>query len=240
MSEKVLKEIMLEVHRIECGIIDDLPDYKPTLRHRLAMKRIFARFEKNTRKLRIAGTIQEPPITEHKTRRYSLKQRLIIAMLIIILMTFLVGCVNAIVKFVSEHFNGTVYDDNTQLFVVNLDNCPQTIEYQYALADIPEGFKLIETIPSSTNVYTLYSNELTGQVITLNQWVKSHFSLHYNTEENTFEEIRTNDTMGLFIDFSHNDKKNSTIIWDNEDYIIEISADLDKNHAMNLLNITKL
>lgn len=236
MSENVLKEIMLEVHRIECDVIEDLPDYKPTLRHRLAMKRIFARFEKNTRKLRSAGTIQESPITEHKARR-SIKQRLIIAVLIIILMVFLVGWV---VVFVSEKFHGTVYEDNTQLFVVDLENCPQMIEYQYALADIPEGFKLIETIPSSTNVYTLYSNELTGQVITLNQWVKSHFSLHYNTEENTFEEIRINDTIGLYIDFSHNDKNNSTIIWDNEDYIIEISADLDKNNTMSLLNITKL
>ena len=240
MSENVLKEIMLEVHRIECGVIDDLRDYMPTLRHRLAMKRIFARFKKNTRKLRSAGTIQESPITEHKTRRYSIKQRLIIAMLIIILMSFLVGCVGAVIMFVSEHFNGTVYEDNTQLFVANSENCPETIEYQYALADIPEGFKLIETIPSSTNVYTLYSNELTGQVITLNQWVKSHFSLHYNNEENTFEEIRINDTMGLYIDFSHNDKKNSTIIWDNEDYIFEISADLDKNQTMNLSNITKI
>ena len=240
MTEDVLKEIMLEVHRIECGVTDDLPDFKPSLRHRLAMKRIFARFERNARKLRNARSIQKPPITEHRTGRYSIKQRVLIAMLTIILMTLLAGCVNAIVKFFSEHFNGTVYEDNTQLFVTNLENCPQTIEYQYVFTNVPEGFELIETISSPISVYTLYLNSATEQVITLNQWVKSHFAPHYNTEKNTFEEIKINDTMGLFIDLSSDKRNNSVFIWDNEDYIIEISADLDKNIALDLLNIAKL
>lgn len=239
MSENVLREIMLEVHKIECGVPDDLPDFKPSLKHRLAMKRIFARFERNARKLRNIGTIQEPPITEHKARRYNLKQRILIATLIIILMTLLAGCVSVIVKFVSERFNGTVYEDNTQLVVTNLENCPQTIEYRYALTSVPDGFELIKTVSSPANICTLYLNSSTGQVITLNQWVKTHFSSHYNTKDNVFEEIEINDTKGLFIDLSSDKRKNSVLIWDNVDYIIELSADLDKNSAMNLLDITK-
>lgn len=240
MSENVLREIMLEVHKIECGVPDDLPDFKPSLKHRLAMKRIFARFERNARKLRNIRTIQEPPITEHKARRYNLKQRILIAALIIILMTLLAGCVSVIVKFVSEHFNGTVYEDNTRLVVTNLDNCPQTIEYRYALTSVPDGFELIKSVSSPTNICTLYLNSSTGQVITLNQWVKTHFSPHYNTENKTFEEIEINDTMGLFIDLSSDKRNNSVLIWDNVDYIIELSADLDKNSALNLLDITKI
>lgn len=240
MSEDVLKEILLEVHRIECGVTDDLPDFKTTLRHRLAMKRIFARFERNARKLRNVGAIQEPPITEHMTRRYSIKQRVLIATLIIILMTLLAGCVTAIVKFVSEHFNGTVYEDNTQLFVTDLENCPQTIEYQYALTNIPDGFELIETVSSPISACTLYLNSSTGQTIILEQWVKSHFATHYNTEKSTFEEIKINDTMGLFIDLSSDKRNHSVFIWDNKDYAIEISADLDKNSTLNMLNIDKL
>lgn len=240
MSEDILNELMLEVHRIECGIPNDLPDYKPSLRHRLAMKRIFARFERNARKLRNTGTIQEPPITEQRTRGYNIKQRILIAALIIILMTLLAGCVNVIVKFVSEHFNGTVYEDNTQLFAADLENYPQTIEYQYALTYIPEGFELIETISSPTNVYTLYSNELTGQVITLYQWVKTHFSPHYNTENNAFEEIEVNGINVLFIELNDDKRNKSVFVWDNGDYITEISADLDKDSTLDLLNITKL
>lgn len=240
MNENILKDILLEVHKIECGVGDDLPDYKPSLRHRFAMKRIFARFDKNTRKLKNTRSTVEAPTIERRTRRYSIKQRILIATLIIILMAFLVGCASAIVKFVSEHFNGKVNEDNTQLFVINLDNCPQTIEYQYALTNIPEGFELTKTISSPTNVYTLYSNNATGQVITLEQCVKTHFSPHYNTEKNTFEEININGTNVLFLDLSSNKRNNSILIWDNEDYIIEISADLDKNRAMNLLNIAKI
>lgn len=240
MNEDILNELMLEVHRIECGVPDDLPDFKPSLRHRLAMKRIFARFERNARKLRNTEKFQETPITEHKERRYNIKQRILIATLIIVFMALLAGCVNVIVKFVSEHFNGTVYEDNTQLFVINLENCPQTIENQYVLTNVPDGFKLIETISSPTNVYTLYSNELTGQTITLYQWVKTHFSPHYNTEKSAFEEIEINGTTGLFIDLSDDKRNKSVLIWDNGDYITEISADLDKNSAFDLLNITKL
>lgn len=240
MNENILRDILLEVHEIECGVSDDLPDFKPSLRHRLAMKRIFARFDRNMRKLRNTRSTGETPIIERGTRRYSIKQRILITMLIIILLTFLVGCVNAIVKFVSEHFNGTVYEDNTQLFVINLDNCPQTIEYQYALTNVPDGFELIETLSSTTNVYTLYLNELTGQSITIQQWIKTHYTPHYNTEKRTFEENEINGTTVLFIDLSSDKRNNSVLIWDNGDYIIEISADLDKNSALNLLDIAKL
>lgn len=240
MNENILKDILLEVHEIDCGVSDDLPDIKPSLRHRLAMKRIFARFDSNMRKLRNTRSIGATPILERRTRRYSVKQRILIAMIIIILMTVLAGCVSTIVKFVSERFNGTVYEDNTQLFVVNLDNTPQTIEYQYVLTNVPEGFELIETISSPTNVYTLYLYSSTGQVITLNQWVKVNYSPHYNTETNTFEESNINGRTILFIDLSSDKRNHSAIIWDNEDYIIEILADLDKGSAKDLLNITKI
>lgn len=240
MNENVLKEILLEVHEIECRVVDDLPDFTLSLRHRLAMKRIFARFERNARKLRNTKTIQKTPIIEHRTRRYNIKQRILIAMLIIILMTLLAGCVNAVVKFVSEHFNGTVYEDNTQLFVADLENCPKRIEYRYVLTDVPDRFELIETISSPSNVYMRYKDQQTGQTITLEQWVKSDFTPHYNTEKHTFEQIEINGTMGLFIDLSSDKRNRSAFIWDNEDYIIEIWADLDKNSTLNLLNITKL
>ena len=240
MNENILKDILLEVHEIECGVRDDLPDYKPSLRHRLAMKRIFARFDRNTRKLRNTRSTVEAPIIERRTIRYSIKQRILLATLIIILMVFLAGCVSTIVKFVSEHFNGIVCEDNTQLFVANLETFPQTIEYQYVLTNAPKEFELIETISTPSNIYMHYKDQQTGQEITFVQWVKTHFMPHYNTEKNTFEEIKINDTTVLFIDLSSDNQNNSVMIWDNGDYIIEISADLDKDSALDLFNIAKL
>lgn len=242
MNDNILKDILFEVHTIECGIIDGLPDCKPSLRHRLAMKRIFARFDRNTRKLRNA----EAPTTERRTKKYSIRQRILIAMLIIILAAFLAGCVNAIVKFVSARFYGEVYKDNTQLFAYDLENCPDMIEEQYVLTNVPEGFELIETVPSpismplAISIYMRYFNNSTGQDIIFIQWVKEAFDPHYSTEKNSFEEIEINGTTGLYIDFSTEDKNYSTIIWDNGDYIIEIAGAFDKNGIIDLADITKL
>lgn len=244
MSENVLRDILLEVHEIECGVSDNLPDFKPSLRHCIAMKMIFTRFDRNTRKLKSAlkntSSAGETLISGYTTRRYSIKKRILITALIVILMVFLAGCVAVVIKFISEHFNGTVYENNTQLFAVNLENCPQVIEYQYAFTNVPEGFELLETVPSQSNVYTCYLNNSTRQTIVLNQTVRSHFSPRYNTENSAFEEIVINNTTGLFIDFSNDKRKNSVLIWDNGDYIIEISADLDKNSVLNLSDITKI
>ncbi len=240
MSENILREILLEVHTIDYETSNDLPEYKPSLRHRIAMKRIFARFDRNMRKLRNTSTAAEMPVIKHKISIRGIKQRILTAALIIILMALLAGCVSAIVKFLSERFSGTVYEDNTQVFAVDLENCPRTIEYQYAFTDVPEGFELIETIPSPINIYTLYLNSSTGQTITLNQTVKTYFTMHYNTEKSKIEETKINDTTGLYMNFDTDRRSNSTFIWDNGDYIIEVSAELDKNAALDLLDITKL
>lgn len=240
MSEDVLKEIMLEVHRIECGVIDELPDHKPSFRHRLAMKKIFARFEGNAREIRNKEITAVSAMPKHRSRRCGVKQRVIMATLIIILAAILAGCVSVVAKFISEHFYGTVYENNTQLFAGDLENCPQTIEYRYVLTNVPDGFELIDTVSTSSYAFMYYKDQQTGRKITLKQWVKSHFAPHYNTENHAFEEINVNGTTVLYIDFSTDTKNNSALIWDNGDYIIEISADLDKNSAMNLLSITKL
>lgn len=240
MSEDVLKGIMLEVHNIECGVIDELSDFKPSLRHRFAMKKIFARFERNARNMKNKEITTEPPASEHRTSIRNIKQRVIMAILIIILAAMLAGCVNVVAKFISEHFNGNVYEDNTQLFAGDLESCPQTIEYQYFLTNVPDGFELIDTVSTSSYAFMYYKDQQTGRKITLKQWVKSHFAPHYNTENHTFEEIKINGTTVLYINFSTNTKNSSVLIWDNDDYIIEILADLDKNAVMYLLDITKL
>ena len=236
MSENILKEILLEVHKIEYGVDVELPDYKPSLRHRLAMKHIFARYERNVQKLKEKSSDTATHI-EHNKPRPSFKQRLIIITVIVILMTLLVGWV---VVFVSGNFRGTVYPDKTHLAVTDIEVSPQTIEYKYALVSVPKGFEMIETSTSPIHVYTLYMNNLTEQTIVVHQWVKSSYETNFNTENYVFEDVIIDGRTGLCIDFS-DDKQNSfLIVWDNGDYIIEIIADIDKNDAINLSKIDKV
>lgn len=88
MSETTLKEIMLEVHRREFAEFDNVPEHKFSLRHRINMKLLFLKFEKRQHKLREKEQA-------NKNAGYvpggSLKQRVTLALIVIILMTLLAG-----------------------------------------------------------------------------------------------------------------------------------------------------
>lgn len=236
MNESVFKEILGEA--LKCGLAEygNAPEHKFSLKHKLAMKKVFARYERNVGKLCKNDTSEMAQITEYKSG-YSFKRNLLVAMLVIILMAFLVGWV---VVFVSEKFHGTVYHDYTLLNAVDIENCPQTIEYKYALAVVPDGFEMTEITSSPFSVYTLYKNKKTGQEITLWQDIKTDFRPHLNTEHHQIEEITVNGKLGLYIDFSIEGNNRTALILDNGDYILCISADFNKSETLNLANFNKI
>lgn len=210
-----------------------MPAFKPSLRHRLAMRRIFARFEKNTHR---AETVPEPVLTApNKPKRLS--TRLLIIIAAVVCAVLLTGFM---IVYFSKAFHGTVFSDNTQIFAVDTENCLTTIEYKYYLPELPEGFEQVEQITTSMDVDTIYKNELLGQTIRFSQYTKKRFSTHYNTEYHDLEEIEINGHNGLCLDFSDDEHSRSLIVWDNEDYILEISGDLSKNNAMILAKTAEI
>lgn len=235
MNEEIFKSILEKAVMTEYEDIESTPDHKFSLKHRLAMKRIFARYEKNVRKLRANETTTTTQIADIKPR-YRLSRQLFFALIVIILASFLVGWV---VVYVSSNFHGTVYHDYTQITAKNYKDCPQTIEYKYALMNIPLGFEVEETNLSSILYYTLYMNSSTQQTIEVRQWVKTKFEPNYNTEHYKLEEVNVNSGTALCIDFSDTAYKQTLIVWDNGDYIIEVLADLDKEDIMDLLKLNK-
>lgn len=237
MNDSILKSVLEKslMHELAEYENENVPEHKFSLKHRLAMKRIFARYERNVQRLQKKQPIHSFTESEYKPH-LSLKQRLLLVTIVIILMTFLVGWV---VVFVSEKFHGTVYHDNTLLTAVDIDNCPQTIDYKYSLISVPEGFELIDTNSSPIDVYTLYMNKQTKQTITLFQTVKADFSSHYNTEGYEIKEVKANGKIILFIDFGDKIFNRTLVVWDNGDYIIEILADLDKDQTLDLCDIAK-
>ncbi len=90
-NETIFKEILQEVVQSEIEEYSHAPEHKFSLRHRLAMRRIFARYEKNVRKLKKAEETDDTQ--SEKMPYYTLKQRLIYALVIILIMTMLTGCV---------------------------------------------------------------------------------------------------------------------------------------------------
>lgn len=227
MSEEMFRSILGEALERELAEYDNVPEHKFSLRHRLAMKRI----------LSVANSAPKTNTALRKSgQKRSLKRSLIIAAVLV----FLAVIVGAVVVFRSKDFGGTVYHDYTQMFAVNIEGSPKTIEYKYALDYVPEGFEIVDTDSSPTDVYTVYKNKLTKQTIVLRQWVKEIFDSHYNTEHHPLEEVIINGNMGLCIDFSNDTLNHSLVAWDNGDYIIEIVADLDKESTLNLCKVHKI
>ncbi len=233
MNEKDFKAILAEVCEEEIAELNKFPPFKPSLRHRLAMKRVFTAFERNSRKT----VISSPPISTSHGIRLNLKQRMIVIIAVIICAAFLTGF---IVVYISSSFRGTVYGDNTQLFAVNTENGLPTIEYKYHLPELPDGFEFVEQSSSSFDVYTLYKNEVSGQVISLFQSIKTEYATHYNTEHHDLQEIEINGHGGLCIDFSNDERDSSIVIWDNDDYILQLSGNLDKESLLALAKSTKI
>lgn len=90
MNETVFRELLGESLRREYAEFDNVPDHKFSLKHKLAMKHILARFDRNVRKLKKEEIVKEPPIYE-RNMRGSFRQRLIFATIIIVFMAFLAG-----------------------------------------------------------------------------------------------------------------------------------------------------
>lgn len=233
MNESDFKDILAEICEEEIAELNRFPPFKPSLRHRLAMKRIFALYEKKAH----MTTSNPQMIPASQSKHLRLSKRLIILFAAIICATMLTGFM---LVYSSKNFHGTVYNDNTQLFAVNTENCPTTIEYEYYLSNLPDGFEMVEHDSLSFHVYTLYENTSSGQFITFSQYTKEKFTPHYNTEHDNFEEIVINDHHGIFIDFSDNEHFGSIVVWDHGEYILEIIGDLPKNSLANLAKSAKV
>lgn len=226
MNESDLKDVLAEIYEEEKAELNKFPPFKPSLRHRLAMKRIFRMFEEKSH----VTASESPKALTPEGRPFRLNAKLIILFVSIILLMLFTGFVVTVTYF-SKNFYGTVYTDNTHLFAVNKENCPTTIEYEYYLPELPDGFEMVKHDDSlSFCVDTVYKNESSEQVIALTQYTKEMFNSHYNTEHHDFEEIEINGHSGLCINFSDS----SILIWDNGDYILELDGNLPKNELIFL------
>ncbi len=233
MNENIIKEILAEISKEEIAELNMFPPFKPSLRHRFAMRRIFALFEKKTR----VAKSDPPKALTMQSRPPRLRKKLIILFAVIICAALFTGFVAI---YHSKNFQGIVYPDNTRLFAVNTEGCPTTIEYEYYLPELPDGYEMVEQCSLSFIICTVYENKLSGQTLMFNQYVKNSFSPHYNTEYYTFEDVDINGHAGLCIDFSDDEHNSSIIIWDNGDYILELVGNLSKNDLAILAKSAKI
>ncbi len=220
MSNYTFEEMIDEVYRREYSEYDNAPEHRFSLRHRLKMRRIFRLFRKNAKRL--------------YAPRFRLTRRTAIILVAMIFLAALSACASPLI--IGE-FIGSEHEDNTQLFAKNIGGAPTTIEDIYVLTEIPEGFVCTGEMLVPSAYCITYTNDSTGANIMLIQSTKMEFSTHYNTEGYWFEEIEINGHTGLCIEF---DVEDHIIVWDNEDYILELSCNLSKDDIVKLAKSAKL
>lgn len=193
-------------------------------KHKKKMEKIFKAFEKNN------APSDNNSITAKSIRPLSVRQRIALVIVIIILMAIATGCV---IAFISNSFRGTVYSDNTRLFAFDVSDSPGVIEEEFMLSIVPEGYKLSKVLKDSTRVVAIYKNDCDKELI-FQQTVKSKYISCINTEGYNLQEIMINDRDGIYIEFVCDDFIDSLIIWNNEYYILELSGNFDKDSLINL------
>lgn len=209
----------------------DIPLPRFSLKHKIRMKRIFKQFSKNKKQIFNKELFVDHSV-ETKHQPLTFRKRLLIAALIIIFLAFMTGFV---IVFVSKGFKGTVYHDSTRLFVINAEDFPLEIEKKYVLSVVPEDFELELSDSYEIRAITRYRNSITDQRISFYQTVKSEYFVHINTEGFELREIEINGCNAVCIDFTSDRETASMVIWEDKDYILELSCDLPLEETIILV-----
>ncbi len=213
--------------------LDNSPMPKLSRRHRKNMKKIFRLFEKNNRAMLAAPLAPADAFADSGSaeRRLYLRRRPALVFVIILAALFLTGfsswqLINGFLK--------NELPDNTRLFAVNIaENCPSTIEEQYGLSVLPEGYELYEVYPSESDVTTVYKNS-SGEELVLSQCVKSTYDSHINTEYDELQETDVTGYNAVYIEFIEEWGVETLLIWDSKDYILELTGVFTKDEMVNL------
>ena len=198
-----------------------------SIKHKIAMRKIFRIFADNAYNKSSTNQAVYVP-----SKPISIRKRLIIAAIIIVGMAVLTGFV---IMFISNGFKGKVYHDNTHLVAVNTEDCPTNIEKEYELSVLPKGYTLSKSTNGSFYCKKVYRNK-DNQDLTFIQYVKSKFNLHINTEGYEPVETVINGHNAIYIDF---DNQEVILVWDSNDYILEISGIFNKYELLKLVELNE-
>ena len=231
MSESVLKSILEESARLEWAEYENAPEHVFSKKHERKMKRAFKLFERKSGR---SGTHECA-----KPSHIRLTKKTVLVLLTILFLAVLAG--GALFTFTSHSFRGIIYSDNTEIYAVNKENCPATIEEKYYLPCLPDGCEVSGTDSTPFYEWISYENPATEQTLTFCQFAKASFdSTHYDTENQKFEEININGHSGLCLDYSSQGYNYAVIVWDNGDYIFELFGEYSKNELCDLVKTAKV
>lgn len=220
MSNELFKNILQEMCDEEFAEYETSEEHKFSLRHRRKMKKLFREYDK-----KYASDVSEKKTTRSRRR---------IAAVVIAATIFIVSCVT--VGALTIGFRHIQKSDHTEIFNIDYENAPLTIEYLYYISDLPEEYKLIDSdVDIDISAGFFYETE-DGRIFKFDQVVKSVYKSYINTEKYKMEEIIVGDKNGVFIAFENE----SLLVWDNGDYVLKIYGDFTKDEMIDLAKSAKI
>lgn len=230
-----IDELISGYYEKEFSEVTEVPLPRFSLKHKMRMNRIFKLYAKNKEQIlkNDDSASYHADLVHHKP--LNIRKRIMIAAIIILILAFMTGFV---IMFISNEFKGVVHYDNTHLFAVNVADSPNVIEEEYALSVVPDGYELYETSHISIELSTVYKNGNKELIFT--QTVKSEYAPHINTEGYELQKTDVNGCNAVFVEFKDEIGTNSLVIWDNDEYILELYGEFTKDELMDLANSNEI
>ena len=216
MDENILSEVFDDVYRQEFSEFDNTPRHFFSLRHRKAVK----------------GMLYPQAETYTASRRIPIKKRLLIALLVILLSAIGLAAGAA----VSRSFLFKERNEFTFMTAAVDQNAPSMFDNYYYLPDVPQGSELYNQQRGLTNAYSAYKDGF-GRFFFIGQTAKDCFEVIYETDGWFIEEIKVNERPAVYFT---EDGLNGTVIWDNEDCILEVGGELSKDELIALAESVEL
>lgn len=213
-----LTDVLEEVYKLDYAEFDNPPDHRFSRRSRKRLKEILYR---------------KPTIGYQRSMRPC--RRVAIALTIIALMLVGATAVAAVSGFVRKE-----HKDNTEILFAGNENSPKTIECVYYLPEIPDGYEFSEEVADKWDITTHYLNRVTNRKMVIRQTVKDGYKVHIDNEHHLLEEIEINGHRGLYLRSNNTELCSGSIIWDNMDYVLEISGDFDKSALQKMAKSMKI
>lgn len=116
-----------------------------------------------------------------------------------------------------------------------VEDYPTFIEEEYEIANLPEGFEQVDYYADETSIFIMYENN--DKYILFEQTVYYDFMANFDNSNSEFEYYT--DMLGqeyLIQDTGHN----YCVTYNNGEYIIQITSNLNKDSIVNLCKDTKI
>ena len=226
MKNYSISDIFDEAYRREFSEFDNSPKHKFSFSHNRKMKKIFKLYSDNWSRSDLTGA---KPV-----KRLSL-----VFIFVIIILALTAVSVAAVALY--NGFTQKEYSDHTDLLVIDYESCLETIEYIYEFTTLPEDYEIVncEIFPDSL-CWTEIENINTGKTALFTQTIKKEYVGHYDNERSEYSTVFIYDIPAVYIDSSNEFESYGTLVWDNGDYILEISGYLTKNELINLAKSLKI